>query len=212
MRSFFTSSLWPFILIFSLLLSGCNAATPANSRLQRSIALINPVRRRDLVLGKLLAAMPFSTINLLITLAGFAIVFNGLPMEDMVGFRVGLNLNTLIVIFLVGLPIILLACALLTLVASFTRSTKEVGSYFPFVGLTPSLPGLALAFLPVKPQLWAMLIPTFGQQILINQFMRAEAVSALNVIVSTVVTLLAAALITLAAVKLYEGERIVMGR
>jgi hypothetical protein len=57
-----------------------------------------------------------------------------------------------------------------------------------------------------------MLIPTFGQQILINQFMRAEAVSALNVIVSTVVTLLAAALITLAAVKLYEGERIVMGR
>ena len=114
-------------------------------------------------------------------------------------------------IFLVCLPVVFLACAIQTVIASFTRTTKEAGTYLPFVGLIPSLPGLALAFLPVKPTLWMMLIPTFGQQILINQFLRAEPISAANVVVSAIITLVMSALITLAAIRFYEHERIVIG-
>ena len=50
---------------------------------------------------------------------------------------------------------------------------------------------MALAFFPVKPALWTMLIPTFGQQLLINQFMRGEAVAPLNALVASAVTLVA---------------------
>ena len=96
------------------------------------------------------------------------------------------------------------------LVASFTRSTKEAGTYLPFIALIPSLPGLALAFFPVKPELWTMLIPTFGQQILINQFMRAEQVRLSDIVVATAFTLLISALITLLAIRLYHREQIVI--
>jgi sodium transport system permease protein len=74
--------------------------------------------------------------------------------------------------------------------------------------LIPSLPGLALAFLPVKPVLWTMLIPTFGQQIMINQFMRLEPVSISNAVISTTMTLVIAAILTLIAIRLYNREQI----
>ena len=114
-------------------------------------------------------------------------------------------------IFLVCLPIVFLACAIQTLIASFTRTVKEAGTYLPFVGLIPSLPGLALAFLPVKPALWTMLIPTFGQQILINQFLRSEPILASNLAISAAMTLVVSVVITFGAIKLYENERIIIG-
>jgi sodium transport system permease protein len=174
--------------------------------------LINPVPRRVLVIGKMLSATPFAAMNLLITLAGFAAVFNGLPMEEILGFRVGLNIGALGVIFLIGLPIVVLATAVQTVVASFARSAKEAGTYLPFVGLIPALPGVALAFLPVKAEVWTMLIPAFGQQILINQFMRAEPVNPLNVLVSAAVTLAAGIALTGVAIRLYEREQILFGK
>jgi sodium transport system permease protein len=129
----------------------------------------------------------------------------------MLGVQIGLNGFALFSILLICLPVVFLACAIQTLIASFTKTTKEAGTYLPFVGLIPSLPGMALAFLPVKAELWTMLIPTFGQQILINQFLRSEPISVSNIIVSSVVTIALSALITWVAIKLYETERIVMG-
>jgi sodium transport system permease protein len=209
-------SFLPYFIIFAIF----NGASPiildttAGERERRSLEplLINPLPRRTFVLGKLLAAFPFSLASLGITLIGFGIVFNVLPVEKFLGTRIELNGMTLISIFLICLPIIFFASAIQMLVASFSRSTKEAGTYLPFIALVPSLPGLALAFFPVKATLWTMLIPTFGQQILINQFMRLEPINALNAVVSSVMTILVSAVITLAAVKLYEREQIVIGK
>jgi sodium transport system permease protein len=209
-------SFLPYFIIFAIF----NGASPiildttAGERERRSLEplLINPLPRRTFVLGKLLAAFPFSLASLGITLIGFGIVFNVLPVEKFLGTRIELNGMSLISIFLICLPIIFFASAIQMLVASFSRSTKEAGTYLPFIALVPSLPGLALAFFPVKATLWTMLIPTFGQQILINQFMRLEPISALNAVVSSVMTILVSAIITLAAVKLYEREQIVIGK
>ena len=112
---------------------------------------------------------------------------------------------------MICLPIVFLACAIQTLIASFTKTTKEAGTYLPFIGLIPSLPGLALAFLPVKPDLWTMLIPTFGQQILINQFLRAEPILVSNVVISAFLTILLAVVITWLGIRLYQGELIISG-
>ncbi len=120
-----------------------------------------------------------------------------------------MNAGTLLSIFLTCLPIIFLACAIQILIAFFTRTVKEAGTYLPFVGLIPSLPGMALAFLPVKPDLWTMLIPTFGQQILINQYLRSEPILTSNLVISAVITLVLTGVITLGAIKLYENERII---
>ncbi|HSL46371.1 MAG TPA: ABC transporter permease [Anaerolineales bacterium] len=208
-------SMLPYFIIFAIF----NGASPvitdatAGERERGSLEplLINPLPRGWVAIGKMLSAMPFATVNLIITLAGFAAIFRLLPVEQFIGVQIGLDMGALVAIFLICLPIVFLACAIQTLIASFTKTTKEAGTYLPFIGLIPSLPGLALAFLPVKPALWTMLIPTFGQQILINQFLRYEPISGQNIIVSTALTILLAAVITFVAIKLYEGERIITG-
>jgi sodium transport system permease protein len=208
-------SMLPYFIIFAIF----NGASPvitdatAGERERGSLEplLINPVPRGWVAIGKMLSAMPFAIINLIITLGGFAAIFQILPVEDLLGVQIGLDMGTMIAIFLICLPIVFLACAIQTLIASFTKTTKEAGTYLPFVSLIPSLPGLALAFLPVKPDLWTMLIPTFGQQILINQFLRFEPISSSNIVVSSVLTVLLSVLVTYIAIKLYQGERIISG-
>jgi sodium transport system permease protein len=208
-------SMLPYFIIFGIF----NGASPvitdatAGERERGSLEplLINPVPRGWVAIGKLLSAIPFATINLVITLAGFAAIFRLLPVEDLLGIQIGFDFSTLMAIFLICLPIVLLACAIQTLIASFTKTTKEAGTYLPFIGLIPSLPGLALAFLPVKPDLWTMLIPTFGQQILINQFLRSEPISGMNILISAVLTILLTLVFTYIAIKLYESERIITG-
>jgi sodium transport system permease protein len=207
-------SFLPYFIIFAIF----NGASPiildttAGERERQSLEplLINPLPRRDFVLGKLLAAFPFSVASLGITLIGFGFVFNILPVEKFLGTRIELNGATLISIFLICLPIVFFASSIQMVVASFSRSTKEAGTYLPFIALVPSLPGLALAFFPVKAALWTMLIPTFGQQLLINQFMRLEPISVWNAIVSSVMTIIISAGITFIAVKLYGREQIVI--
>ena len=206
-------SFLPYFIIFAIFNGGASIITDttAGERERQSLEplLINPVPRRNFVYGKLLAAFPFSLASLAITLIGFGIVFNVLPIEQYLGIQLSLNVLTLLWIFLICLPITFLASAIQILVASFARSTKEAGTYLPFIALIPSLPGLALAFLPVKPLLWTMLIPTFGQQIMINQFMRLEPVSVSNAAISTAMTLVIAAILTLFAIRLYNREQIV---
>lgn len=207
-------SFLPYFIIFAIF----NGAAPivtdttAGERERHSLEplLINPAPRWVFVLGKLLAAFPFSFASLVITLLGFGVVFNVLPVEDYLGVQLGLNAVTLLLILLVCLPIVFLASAIQMLVASFSRSTKEAGTYLPFIALIPSLPGLALAFFPVKPELWTMLIPTFGQQILINQFMRLEPFSTADAVISALVTVVLSAGITLLAIRLYNREQIVI--
>lgn len=208
-------SMLPYFMIFAIF----NGAAPiitdatAGERERGSLEplLINPLPRAWVAIGKMLSAMPFAVVNLVITLVGFGAIFQLLPIEALLGFRIGLDAGALLAIFLICLPIVFLACAIQTLIASFTKTTKEAGTYLPFVGLIPSLPGIALAFLPVKPALWMMLIPTFGQQILINQFLRSEPILISNVVASVVLTLLTSAVITWWAIKFYENERIVVG-
>jgi sodium transport system permease protein len=170
--------------------------------------LINPLPRSWVANAKMMAAMPFALFGMVITLVGFAAVFTIFPVDQLLGMQIGFDAGSLIAIFLICLPVVYLACAIQTMVASFTRTPKEAGTYLPFIALVPALPGLALGFLSVKPSLWMMLIPTFGQQVLINQILRGEPIQASYVVITTVFTLLTSVAFTYGAVKLYEKERI----
>lgn len=173
--------------------------------------LINPAARWEFVIGKLAASVPFAVFSVFLNLLAFAAAFNLFPVEDYIGFQLTLDLGALTGIFLVSLPMILLASALQMIIATFTRSFKEAQTYVAFLPLIPALPGIGLAFMPVKPALWTMLIPTFGQQLIINQLMRGEPVNPVNVVVSAAATLLAALILIYVAVGMYQNERILFG-
>jgi sodium transport system permease protein len=173
--------------------------------------LIVPVQRWELVLGKLSAALPFAAFAVLLTLGAFWLGFNLVPLEDIIGIKLALSAPALAGIFLIALPMILLASGLQMIVATFTRSFKEAQTYVSLMALLPALPGLGVAFLPIKAGLVYMLIPTFGQQLLINQLMRSEPLNPLYVTISTLSTLIVSGALIYIAVRLYEREQIIFG-
>jgi sodium transport system permease protein len=214
-RTLIFLNMLPYFLIFAIFSGGAGAVIDmtAGERERGSLEplLINPVGRSHIVLGKLLAALPFSLLPLCVTLAAFAIIFNLVPLESFIGFRLAIDPAALAGILLICLPLLLLATALQMVIATFARTFREAQTYLGFLPLLPALPGLALAFLPVRPDLWTMLIPTFGQQILVNQFMRGEPVSPLNVLISTAVTLALGVAVAYIAARLYEREQVLFG-
>ncbi|HLF01443.1 MAG TPA: ABC transporter permease [Anaerolineales bacterium] len=206
----------PYLLMFTIFNGGSGVIIDATAgeRERNSLEplLINPVSRREFVIGKLLASLPFACLALLASLTAFAVVFNVVPVEEFVGFRLSIDIGALVGIFLISLPMIVLASALQMIIATFSRSFKEAQTYVGILPLVPAMPGLGLAFLPVKPELWTMLVPTFGQQILINQFMRGEPINPLNLAASAFVTIVLAGVFIAIAFRLYEGERVLFGR
>ena len=205
-------SMLPYFIIFGIFSSSSSIITDstAGERERKSLEplLINPVPRRAFVFGKILSSFPFSIANLALTLIGLGLVFNVMPLEKYLGMQFGLNGATLIWIFLICLPVVFLASAIQIVVASFARTPKEAGTYLPFIALIPSLPGLALAFFPVKSNLWLMLIPTFGQQLLVNQMLRLEPISAWNVVASVLATILVSTAFTWLAILIYNREQV----
>ncbi len=209
-------SIAPYMIIFSIFIGGMYLAidTTAGERERGSLEplLINPASRRQIVLGKYAATLLFTLVAVAETLAGFALVLNVVPLEEFLGVRYSLSLSALGAIFLITIPMMLLAAALQITIATFTRSFKEAQNYLSLIPLVPALPGMFLAFLPVKTKLWMMAVPTFGQQLLILRFMRGEAVDPLHVVVSSVVTAALGLSLILFAARLYERETIVFRR
>jgi len=106
----------------------------------------------------------------------------------------------------------LLAAALQMIVATLTRSYKEAQTYLGFMPLVPALPGLFLALSPVRIRWWMMLIPTFGEQLLINQVMRGETILPSNVLLSAAAMTAIGIALTAIAIRMYTRERILFGR
>lgn len=206
----------PYFLVMTVFLGGAAVIidTTAGERERGSLEplLINPVPRWAFVLGKLMASWPFSIFTVLIALTAFGLIFTFVPIEAFIGMRLTVDLVALGGIFLISLPMIVLASSLQMIIATFARTFKEAQTYVNWLPLVPALPGVVLAFVPVKPAVWTMLIPTFGQQILINQLIRGEWVSVANVVVSTVVTLATAGVLVWIAIQLYSREQILFGR
>lgn len=206
----------PYFLIFAVFVGGMSIAidVTAGERERGSLEplLVNPVSRGEFVLGKMLAGLAPTVLSVIVALAGFAAVANLNPIGEQLGVRLSLGLPALAAIFLISLPIMVLAAALQMIIATASRTVKEAQSYLAFLPLIPALPGLFLAFIPLRPALWQMLIPTFGQQVLINQLMRGEPVSPAFVAVSAAVTLTLGVALTAVAMRLFGRERVLFGK
>lgn len=206
----------PFLLITNIFMGGMHVIidSTAGERERGSLEplLTNPARRSEMVLGKQLASLPFAMTTLILTLVVFGLTFNLVPIEQFLGMPMSLNPVTLLNIFWLSLPMLLLASTLQMLVAAFTRSFKEAQTYLGFLPLIASLPSMFAGFLSVKPSLETMFIPTFSQALLINQIMRGETLQPLYVAVATLATLLFTLLGTLIAIRLYQREQILFGK
>lgn len=214
-RAAFILNFLPYFIIFSAFTGGLYIAidTTTGERERNSLEplVITPVERGELVLGKLGATLIFAIIGIAETLIGFAIVLTLIPIEEL-GIRLSLNLWAFVGVFLITLPIAILASALQIVIATFTRNFREALTYLSLVPLVPALPGLFLALLPIKTAWWMFVIPTFGQQLLINQLLRGETIKLLELAIATLATLGAGGLLIWLAIQLYQREEVLFGK
>ena len=90
--------------------------------------------------------------------------------------------------------------ALMTLVASFTRSYREAQTYLTTVLLVPTLPIAFASIYSLKTQSSLMFIPSLSQHLLMTSVLKDEPIAALDVGVSAAASLgLALALMVLTA-------------
>jgi len=205
----------PYFLVLALFTGGMAVAIDATAgeRERQSLEplLLHPVPRASVVLGKLLAAGLFAAVALAETIAGFGLVPVALPLERL-GFSIRLDPAVLLQIFLLLLPLLLLVAGIMILVAARARTFKAAQSTLSFLMLVPAMPGLVLAFVPVKLQTWMLLVPAWGEQLVITRLIRGEAVAASVQAIAMGSTAAWAVAVAWLAIRAFESEGFLFGR
>lgn len=167
----------PYMVMLSIFVGGMYLAIDATAgereRQSMEPLLLNPVSSTEIVSGKMLATVAFSLIALALTMVMFRLGTTVLPVAEL-GIRLNLDTTVLITVFVLMLPVSLLAAGLQTLVAAFSKGFREAQTYMSFLIFIPMLPSLWLALSPVKPEWWMMMIPLLNQSMLVQMLSRDE--------------------------------------
>ncbi len=164
-----------------------------------------PVARSILVGGKILATCAYMCISLALSLTAFVCVFRFVPLERL-GMSANLNAGTALIFFAICLPFVPLGAALMTFVASFTRSYREAQTYLTTVLLVPTLPIAFASIYSLKTRSSLMFIPSLSQHLLMTSVLKDEAVAALDVWVSAAASLAVALVLMVLTARHWRRE------
>ncbi|HEU4515711.1 MAG TPA: ABC transporter permease [Steroidobacteraceae bacterium] len=200
-----------YVILLATLMGGLYLAIDATAgereRGSLESLLTVPVQRDHLIYGKIAAAAVMMLAALAIVVASIAVALRTVPLET---FGMSANFGPDVVwrVFLAVAPFTLLAAALLTVVASFTRTYKEAQSWLGLVLLVPTVPIALASVLEVAPEAPLMLVPSLSQHLLIQGLIRGDPLPASwAVIAATSCLALGVALAWLAG-RLYRREAI----
>jgi sodium transport system permease protein len=181
-----------YFVLFAVLMGGLYLAidSTAGERERGSLeALLSlAVARSSLVGGKILATCAYMCISLALSLTAFVCVFRFVPLEKL-GMSTNLNVGTALILFAICVPFVPLGAALMTFVASFTRSYREAQAYLSAVLLVPTLPIAFAGIYSLKTHASLMFIPSLSQHLLMTSVLKDEPVAALDVWVSAAASL-----------------------
>jgi len=208
-RSALVLGMLSYFFIFALLTGGMNLAIDATAgeRERGSLEplLSLPVKRDQLIFGKILATCVFMAMSLCLSVVSFNIMLKFVPLQEL-GMTPNFGPLEALIAFSLLLPFTLLGAALMTLVASFTKSYKEAQTWVSLVLLAPTMPILIVSIVSVRTSTPLMLIPSLSQHLLVVDLIKNEALDPLNIVVSVVSTLLVGALLTFICARLYRRE------
>ncbi len=198
-----------YLILVAMLLGGLYLAIDATAgeRERGSLEplLTTPAPREQLIYGKILAAAAFMLVSLSLTVIACAIALRFVGLEDF-GMTARLDTRTVISIVLAAAPLALPAAALMTVVASFTRSYREAQTWLGVLLVVPTLPLMFVGLAGLKPSTALMAVPSLSQHFLITGLLRGDSMVSLHVLLSVATSLLLGIALALAAGRLYERE------
>jgi sodium transport system permease protein len=170
-----------YVILLATLMGGLYLAIDATAgereRGSLESLLTLPVRREQLIYGKIAATATTMLAALVLVAASIAASLKAVPLETF-GMTANFDGGMVWRVFLVVAPFALVAAALLTVVASFTRTYKEAQSWLGIVLLVPTVPIAIASILSVQPQAMLMLVPSLAQHLLIQGLIRDEPLPA----------------------------------
>ena len=200
-----------YFCVLSLLVGGMNLAidSTAGERERGSLEplLALPVSRTALMLGKIAATCLFMMLALALNLATFAIALPFVPLAKF-GMTPNFGVGTLGFALLLFLPFSLLGAAMMTLLASFTKSFKEAQSWVSILLLAPTLPVLLVSILALRPRLEFMFIPSLSQHLLLIERIKDEPLEPVQLAISMLSTLLIGMALTALCARRYRQEKL----
>jgi sodium transport system permease protein len=208
-RSVVLLGMLTYFLLLATLMGGFYLAidSTAGERERKSLEplLTTPVERSSLLLGKMAATVCYMLLSLVLTLVGFTIALRFVSLETL-GMSSGFDAGAALTAFFILLPFVPLGAALMTLVASFTKSYKEAQTYLTLVLLVPTLPLVFATMLNVKASSALMWIPSLGQHLLITSLIRQDPIPPLYFAQAAVSTLVVGVVLGWVAARLYNRE------
>ncbi len=172
--------------------------------------LLNPVPRWVIVMGKYLMGLSFAIVATALATSTFLVLLQIPQVQEFTAIRVSISAADIFTAVLVVAPVVFMAVALQTLIASWADNVKEAQTYTQILSLAGFMPSLFLSILPIRDQFWMYLVPTIGQLYLVERVMRGEALPPLETALATGITLLIAIAALLLSIRLYEREGIVV--
>jgi sodium transport system permease protein len=198
-----------YLVLLTMLMGGMYLAIDATAgeRERGSLEplLTAPVRREELIYGKILATCAYMTVSLCLTVATFAVVLQFAGLEQF-GMSVNFGPVTALEVALCCLPLVPFGAALMTIVAAFTRSYREAQTYLGLVLIVPTLPLVFAGTLGLRPTAPLMAVPSLSQHFLITSLLRDEPIAGVYLALSVGVTLAVGAVLVLIAGRLYHRE------
>ena len=210
-RSLLILGMMTYFCFMSMLVGGFYLAidTTAGERERHSLEplLTLPIRRSQLIVGKMLATAAFMSVSLLLTLAAFGFVLTFIPLEAL-GMSANFGPRVVLAIFAIMVTFVPMGAGLMTVVASFTRSNREAQSWLSVVMMLPIAPIMFAVVSGTKPSAALMAVPSLSQHLLATSLMRGDAIPALHVLICAGTTLALGGLLVGIAIKLYQREAI----
>ena len=208
-RSAMLLGMMSYFFIFAALMGGMYLAidTTAGERERGSLEprLSLPVTRDQLILGKIGATCLFMTLSLALSLVAFYFALGFMPLEQL-GMTPNFGPGVVLAALAIFLPFILVGSALMTLVASFTKSYREAQTWLSVVLIAPTMPILIVSILMLRPRTEFMFIPSLSQHLLLVDMVKNEPINALHVAISVVSTLVIGLILTWICARLYRRE------
>lgn len=175
--------------------------------------LAMPVRRRDIVIGKLLVVIAAATVAVVLNLLSLgltaALLANQLTAlggdSVMQGiFAVGLPALALALVML--LPVIALVSAAAVALSAYAQSAKEAQNYLTPLMLVVTFAGMVAVIPSARPSLALDLIPVSGTLLALREALQSAQVPWLHLAVATVANAVAALVLVGWCSKMFDKE------
>lgn len=200
-----------YVILLITLLGGLHLAIDATAgereRGSLEALLTVPAGRTELIFGKIAAAAFMMIVALALVTVSIAVALDYVPLETF-GMSANFGPGVAWRVFLTVLPFALVGAALLTVVASFTKSYKEAQSWLGVAMLVPTVPIAVAGVLAVQPSAPLMLVPSLSQHLVIQGLMRGDPVPTSWMLLSVTSSLLLGFALAWLAGRLYRREAI----